>query len=470
MSEEKKYDGVSLGVPSTQARQASRATSPTESAHPSRGTSPAGATRSQIPADQLSVELTCKVSAQMARLSVLQEMQARLPRIATLEHLLEFRANVEDTFKIFLRDHAYFETVWPAACLDHEYFKDNIFLQAHRAAGLLKEEIGRVRSTFVTPAVSSSASSDASANAKLPDISLPKFSGVYKEWPAFADMFKSLILDNKTLSDVQRLHYLRGCLKGEAADLIASEELTGDALSQSWEMLVTRYENKRLLIQARLDQIYSVPAAQKNATAMNKLINTVAEAKKALLKMGVGATLGDIMLVHSVSRRLDAETKEAWEISLGMSQEYPTFEQLHAFVATRARAMERLESEQPSPTTSAQPKKTAQSTTSQKNTSTVSRTAAFASGSTAHPCDHCEGTHFIVACEQFRGLTPAARREVVERKRLCFNCMGRHSAKSCKSAQKCKICSGRHHTMLHTQSGSSKGGSSDKAQPSSSAH
>lgn len=470
MSEERKKDGISLGVPTAQSKKSARPTSPTDSSHSSRSTSPAGAMRSQLPAGQLSVELQCKVSAQMARLSVLQDMQERLPRIATLEHLLEFRGNIEDTFKMFLREHAYLETVWPAGCLDHPYFKENAFLQAHRAAGLLKEEIGKLRSLFSTPSASSISSAEVRAAAKLPDISLPKFSGVYKEWPAFSDMFKSLILDNRVLSDVQRLHYLRGCLRGEAADLIANQPLDGDSFSQSWELLKSQYENKRLLIQARLDQIHSAPTAQKTATSMNKLINTVAQAKKALLKMGVEATLGDIMLVHSVSRKLDAETKEAWEISLGLSQDYPTFEQLHAFVAARARAQERLESEKPSPTTSAQTKRTAQPSAAPRSTGAVSRTAAFASGSTAHPCDQCDGHHFIVACEQFRGLTPAARREVVERKRLCFNCLGRHSAKSCRSSQKCKTCSGRHHTMLHVQSGSSKQGSSDKAQPSSSAH
>ncbi|XP_026481973.1 uncharacterized protein LOC113389132 [Ctenocephalides felis] len=50
-------------------------------------------------------------------------------------------------------------------------------------------------------------------NIKLPDINLPKFSGNYSEWNSFIDIYNSLIHNNEQLSDVQRLHYLKGTLK-----------------------------------------------------------------------------------------------------------------------------------------------------------------------------------------------------------------------------------------------------------------
>ncbi|XP_011880277.1 PREDICTED: uncharacterized protein LOC105568876, partial [Vollenhovia emeryi] len=52
-------------------------------------------------------------------------------------------------------------------------------------------------------------------------------------------------------------------------------------------------------------------------------------------------------------------------------------------------------------------------------------------------------------CSKFRELAPAARHKVAIDKRLCFNCLGRHSVRACKSQRGCKTCSGRHHTMLH---------------------
>lgn len=46
----------------------------------------------------------------------------------------------------------------------------------------------------------------------LPRIKLQTFSIAYGDWPAFRDLFLSLIGDNSLISDVEKLHYLRSCL------------------------------------------------------------------------------------------------------------------------------------------------------------------------------------------------------------------------------------------------------------------
>ena len=65
-----------------------------------------------------------------------------------------------------------------------------------------------------------------------------------------------------------------------------------------------------------------------------------------------------------------------------------------------------------------------------------------------HPCIYCSEPHFIVTCPSFRRLTEQQRTFVME-KPLCFNCLGLHSAKNCKSQYRCKTCNGNHHTMIH---------------------
>jgi hypothetical protein len=45
---------------------------------------------------------------------------------------------------------------------------------------------------------------------------LPSFDGDYNEWILYKDKF-SRIKDIETIDDVQRLHYLKESLKGEAA-------------------------------------------------------------------------------------------------------------------------------------------------------------------------------------------------------------------------------------------------------------
>ncbi|KMQ84389.1 hypothetical protein RF55_17840, partial [Lasius niger] len=44
----------------------------------------------------------------------------------------------------------------------------------------------------------------------LPRIQLPQFSGKYEDWPAFRDLFQSIIGKDGNLSDVEKLHYLKG--------------------------------------------------------------------------------------------------------------------------------------------------------------------------------------------------------------------------------------------------------------------
>lgn len=458
MSEGKK-EATALTVPTDEKERSSRSNA-TAGATSSRNTSPAGNTRSQKSPAELSAELTLKVKAQMARYTLLKEMQGHVTEVTSLEELLEFKVNIEDLTKMFTNEHTYFESVWPTSCIDHDYFKSDIYLKVQRVYSNIKREIARARSSWPSHDHSSSTASSESTSrlTRLPDISLPEFRGVYSEWPAFSDLFRSLILDNDRLTKVEQLHYLRGCLKEAPAQLISNLPLTGPALDQAWELLISRYENKRLIIQSHLDQLFAVVPAQRSSSSLNQLITTVSEAQKALLNLGVGETLGDHLLVYHASKHLGHATREAWELSLGSSQDYPSFQKFQSFVTARVRALERLEVSRHVnlvPTL----RKLQPSPIKDLKVSSTSRTTAFAHSATAHPCDQCEGPHFIVACEQFRRLIPTARRKVAEQKRLCFNCLGRHSVNVCRSTQTCKTCAGKHHTMLHesTQTTASTG-------------
>lgn len=86
-------------------------------------------------------------------------------------------------------------------------------------------------------------------NVKLPNIELPKFDGNYERWIPFRDLFESLIAANAALSPVQKLHYLRSALSGEATKIITSLELTNDNYEIAWRLLKQRHENKGLIIQ-----------------------------------------------------------------------------------------------------------------------------------------------------------------------------------------------------------------------------
>ena len=61
---------------------------------------------------------------------------------------------------------------------------------------------------------------------RLPKIDLPAFSGAYEEWHSFFNTFNSLIHSNNSLNDIQKFYYLKSSVKGEAAETVASLEIS----------------------------------------------------------------------------------------------------------------------------------------------------------------------------------------------------------------------------------------------------
>lgn len=69
---------------------------------------------------------------------------------------------------------------------------------------------------------------------QLRKIVIPAFSGKYVKWPIFYDLCKSLIHNNTSLADVQKLLYLKSHLSGEAEQLLRNIAITDAKL---WRLL-----------------------------------------------------------------------------------------------------------------------------------------------------------------------------------------------------------------------------------------
>ncbi|GFW54078.1 uncharacterized protein TNCV_3828861 [Trichonephila clavipes] len=87
-----------------------------------------------------------------------------------------------------------------------------------------------------------------SSNFKLPKINIKRFSGNYKDWPSFKDLYVSLVLDNMCLSNIQKFQYLRGLLLSEPVNIINHIPITETAYNDAWEKLLARYDKKKQII------------------------------------------------------------------------------------------------------------------------------------------------------------------------------------------------------------------------------
>ena len=67
-----------------------------------------------------------------------------------------------------------------------------------------------------------------------------------------------------------------------------------------------------------------------------------------------------------------------------------------------------------------------------------------------YKCHFCSGRHLAV--DYTNTVNPTDRKAIIQREKLCFNCLGKHLANSCRSTHTCKKCKRKHHTSLCDQS------------------
>lgn len=233
-----------------------------------------------------------------------------------------------------------------------------------------------------------------------------------------------------------------------AARLVGNLSVSGDNFSIAWSLLVTRYENKRFLINSQLDRISDLkPFKTKGAKGLRSLLTTISETIAALRAMGCAVHHWDPLLLYQLVRLLDLDTREAWEVHLGSSAEYPTYAQFEEFLIGRTRAMENLGL---APTTGSC-KESAASTTG-KTRSKASAHVATSSKPDQITCPLCKSPHSLAKCEKFQSKTIQQKRDCIIKNRRCFNCLAAHLASNCTSTKRCLKCGKKHHTSIHFNS------------------
>ncbi|KMQ82487.1 hypothetical protein RF55_22771 [Lasius niger] len=276
----------------------------------------------------------------------------------------------------------------------------------------------------------------------LPHIKLPIFSGDYQSWRPFCDLFTSLIRDNPELTNVEKMHYLKTCVTEEASRLISNLSISGDNFSIAWNLLMSRYENKRFLISAQLDKIINLkPLKTKSAQGLRTLLTALSEATAALRSYGCAVDTWDPLLLHLIVKLLDSESREAWEVKLGSSIAYPTFPQFEEFLIERTRAMENLGlSVSHTPVAAA---------AGNYRSKVAAHVTASTSDSNLSACPLCELSHPLARCEQYLSKTANQRKDIVIKHRRCYNCLAPHPVRKCASTRRCLKCGQRHHTSIH---------------------
>ncbi|XP_076660019.1 uncharacterized protein LOC143363291 [Halictus rubicundus] len=268
--------------------------------------------------------------------------------------------------------------------------------------------------------------------AHLPRIQLPSFDGSFEAWESFRDRFTSMVIDEPSLANVDRLHFLCSSLKGEASNAIAHLPITDNNFAVAWKLITSRYENKRRLTTTHLTTLFSLPKVTSESAPELRNLRDRINASTQALKSAIIVFLG--------VQNLDGSSRKAWELKLETASEFPTYAEFDTFLESRSRALEAMAPIQigaPTETLTVKRPKAKSLATHATAVSTVT-------------CPVCRQNHLIYRCPAFVAQSPSDRYNIIKTQRRCINCFSAKPANAqCPSQHHCKECKQRHHTLLH---------------------
>lgn len=261
------------------------------------------------------------------------------------------------------------------------------------------------------------------------------FEGDLLKWNTFRDRFTKAVHE-KDIPAVDKFGYLINSLRGLAAKIIGGYQVTMDNYEPAWTALCKEYGQKYKLAGAYLNKFYAMQKLKSPYTG--EQLSNMAHATRELLRNmeqeGYVVAGWDIILVHSLHQRLPDDLQRQWILSL-KDEQAPTVERMCQFLNDQANAVV------PQPTVSTQH-------TDFKKPFTPPRPAS-GSGSAGQgvnanskrfECESCSGNHATYLCPDFLALNYSGRKDFVQRRRLCANCLKRnHDSNRCPDSHRCKL-------------------------------
>ncbi|XP_031332673.1 uncharacterized protein LOC116162992 [Photinus pyralis] len=299
---------------------------------------------------------------------------------------------------------------------------------------------------FLQTGVHENCQVDSVTNLKLPRLSLPEFHGSYDTFVNFENTFSSLIHENKNLNKIQKMFYLKSCLKGDAHRLVQSLEITSDNYDVAWDMLKKRYENKRVIVNSHIKSLFELPTVTKDSyILLRKLLDSVFQHMSSLEKLNVNTKEWDQLIIYFISTKIDQAMKKEWENSLPTNS-LPTLQEFIEFLTKRCFTLETLYNH--SQTNIHNTKSIPNKQLPQFSKPFKDREHSFAITNTIL-CPYCKNNHYIYNCYAFLNLPTEEKFSQIRKMKLCSNCLrSGHLKNSCHSS-KCRKCNKSHNTLLH---------------------
>ncbi|GFY54291.1 uncharacterized protein TNIN_57631 [Trichonephila inaurata madagascariensis] len=150
------------------------------------------------------------------------------------------------------------------------------------------------------------------------------------DWISFRDLFLASVGNNNTLSDSQKLQYLKLSVKGKETTLLQSIQITNDNYKRAWNALTKQYENEAEIINAALNKLVLQPILKQESTSgLRKLIDTTQQCIDTLQTLKQSVEYWDTLIVFLLSGKLDSETLRVWTLEQAKKKKIPPSQSLN---------------------------------------------------------------------------------------------------------------------------------------------
>lgn len=362
----------------------------------------------------------------------INQLQVRLNSLPTILSKFEtVQDELESTDDFdYSEDRASFETQYFEVEAKFHELLHNIHSEADRSSDRSSSS-SSIRSTH-----------SSSAQIRLPTIELPSFDGDACKWLHYRDTFQALIVNNQSLSHVQKLHYLISSLKAEAKSLIVNLPITNDNFTVAWDLITQRYNNIKLIAMKHVNHLFDRPQVKRgDASSLRHLINHMSSHMNALNALLEDTSMHDLLLNHLVLSALDSESHREWELRTSAHTHISPITEVIEFLENKCKALELLQTNQSSsittPSRHIQPTGNKFSHSPRCNLTTQSQ------------CPLCKGPHRLFACNKFIKMNSRERMNCAKQLKVCLNCLQLNSQNHKCSTGTCRTCKKPHHSLLH---------------------
>jgi hypothetical protein len=323
---------------------------------------------------------------------------------------------------------------------DEEAYRESFETDYYKVIADVSSYLESHTLTSSSTSVNSSQGIAESVIAKLPPINLPSFEGNYIDWVNFKNTFDSMIHERNDLTNIQKFHYLKSSVKGEAQKLIVHLAITQDNYITAYNLLKSRFENRRIIVQQHVNTLINLPQVTKGSPAsLRQLLDGLSTNLSILQNLDIPVQSWDIILIQLMLSKLDYHSRREWETSCKTTN-IPTLKEFSDILTNHCLTLEALsDSHKGKSSTIEKPKQSQKSFVSVKNETTTKK------------CLYCnKSNHYLYQCKEFLSLAVSNRIDQINKRKLCKNCLRtNHDSDSCKGGC-CRVCgSNTHNTLLH---------------------